>query len=143
MVLSQIQHLATTEMWQNIHEIWFNVMTQKGNQNAGNYETEYDIVIVTKFGTLMLLESKSAKFENKVSKGQEMDVFQKSGPYGRAIIIGPLLKAIKQIQDSLQRKKTFPYVAESLVNQAQKVENTGLQYWCFDEITEKLEKLLK
>ncbi len=90
-----------------------------------------------------MLESKSAKFENKIAKGQERDVFQKSGPYGRATITGPLLKKVKSIKIPEERKEKFPYIANALVAQAEKVESAGLQYWCLDEITEKLEKLLK
>ena len=143
MVLIEVLKLKEKAVWNNIHEIWLNVFTQKDDgEERANSEAEYDLVIVTKFGTLILLESKSAKFDNKIAKGQERDAFQKSGPYGRAIITGPLLKEIKAEKDPIIRKNKFPYVADAFLAQSKKVENAGMTYWCFDEISEKLEKLL-
>lgn len=144
MVFTEVLELQDKECWQNIHEIWLNVFTQKGfDEKDATPEAEYDIVIVTKFGTLILIESKSAKFDNKVAKGQERDAFQKSGPYGKAVIAGPLLKNIKSVTDKKEIEKKYPFISNALIAQAEKVERAGMKYWCIDEIAEKLEKGLR
>lgn len=129
------------EAWQNIHEIWRNVKTKKiGNENQGN-DAEYDVVIVTKFGTLILIEVKSAVFDNKIAKGQERDVFKKSGPYGKATIVGPLLREMLNTKAE-ERKEKYPFVTKTFYAQAEKVESAGMTYWCFDEICKKLKNEL-
>ena len=142
MVFIEVLKLQEDVVWDNVHQIWLNVFTKKTGANVKTPEAEYDLVIVTKFGTLILIESKSAKFDNKVAKGQERDVQKKSGPYGKAVIAGPLLGEIKSIKDSKEREKEYPYVSFALFAQAQKVEDAGMQYWCLDKISENLKKLL-
>ncbi len=143
MVTSEVCKLKDeAEAWENIHEIRRNVKTKQIGSKKNENDAEYDVVIVTKFGTLILLEAKSAKFDNKIAKGQERDVFQKSGPYGRATIVGPLLKEMLNASKKERRDK-YPFVDKAFYDQTEKVESAGMTYWCFDEIVEKLKNLLK
>ncbi len=130
------------EKWNDIYQIWVNVTTRRSDSQKDANDAEHDIVIVTKFGTLILIEIKAAKFETSIAKGQERDAFRKSGPYGQSFVIGPLLSEMLDTKDG-DRKKEYPFVADAFFKQAAKVENARMSYWCFDKICEDLANALK
>jgi hypothetical protein len=133
-----------SEAMEKVKEIWVNVKTRKFAGDAN--DAEHDVVIVTKFGTLILIEIKSSKFETSIAKGQERDVYQKSGNYGLSFIATPLLKEMwdyySKAQDKQEAERHYEYVASFYFKHAKKVKDAGIQYWCFDEITEKLGETL-
>jgi len=143
MVLSEVLKFYETDAGKKyINEIWINVRTQKKENPTSKNEAEYDIVIVSNFGTLILLEIKSAKFDNHTAKGQERDVLKKSGPYGKAIMIGPLLSEMKPFNEENARKDRYPYLSIMLYDQYVKIQAAGLEYWCLDEVAEKLKNMI-
>jgi hypothetical protein len=64
----------------SIAEIYHSVKTKKLNSSEKHY-AEHDIVIVTKFGTLILIELKTYEFSGDLAQAQQGLAYKKSGPY--------------------------------------------------------------
>ncbi len=58
--------------------------TQEKCTVSDKHDAEYDLVIVTSYKTLLLVEMKSGEFETDTARGKEHGAYQKSGPYGKS-----------------------------------------------------------
>lgn len=140
MVLSEVLvWLETSKIAkQNITHIFANVKTAPENKITSEQDAEYDIVLMTRYGTLILIEVKSAKLERDTIRTREFGAFQKSGPYGKSIIVGPL---VKSVLDESGRFKDF--VPPSVVEQYESARFLGSSYAFFDELGEKLDQMIQ
>jgi len=103
-------------------------------------DAEMDIVVTTKFGTLIIFELKTYDFSGDTARAKEDTTYKKSGPYGKAIIIGPLLKSmVKHVNDV----REYPsYIEGPIRSQQDTAEQNGIEYWYLDEIPLKLKQKL-
>lgn len=125
-----------------ISEVHCNVKTQQLGIDSGKYDAEIDVLITTRFGTLIVLEAKTYDFSGDTAKSRETIAYKKSGPFARAIIVGALLKNI--IKEGKDGKIECPYYVDNKTcAQPETAKINGITYWYLDEIEEKLKKELK
>lgn len=137
-VLKSIE--GNDELKKNIKEIYTTVKTVKneGDITKNSFESEYDVVLVTTKGTLLILEVKSGKYDGDTVKGKEYGAISKSGPYGRSAIVGPL---INRFIDKNGNSKV-EYVSSTIINHENVCQNTGIKYIRFDNIEESIKSLI-
>lgn len=123
----------------SISEVYHSVKTKKiGSERA---DAEHDIVIVTKFGTLIIIELKTYEFSGNLAQAQEGLVYKKSGPYGSAMIIGPLLAEMVKVNNKGQRE-TPHYIENEIKTQEDTAKQNGVEYYYLDQISIMLSKKL-
>lgn len=132
MVLAQIMNILEkdNELKQRVTKVYTSVKTLKLQSEKGEIESEYDIVILTNYGTLIILEVKTGVYNGDHAKGKEYGAITKSGPYGKSVIVGPLVSRLKSQNDKLSSHKKV-------------CEQIGIPYLQFDELHKGLKKLLK
>ncbi len=125
-----------------ISEVHYSVKTQRIELDCNKPDSEIDVLIITKFGTLIVLEAKTYDFSGDTAKSRESVAYKKSGPFARAIIIGPVLKSMVKIKSD--GTDEFPeYVDPKTRAQKETAEINGVLYWYLDEIKEKLRNELR
>lgn len=103
-------------------------------------DAELDAVITTKYGTLIILEMKTFRLKNDVARGREYIAKLRSGPYGRAIIVSPLLSTDKRIEEDVV---TYPdYIPFELSSQENVALSNGVRFWNIDKFDENFKKEL-
>lgn len=140
MVLSEVLAWLETSKTakENITHLFANVKTAPEHKVTAEQDAEYDIVLMTRYGTLILIEVKSAKLERETIKTREFGAFQKSGPYGKSVIVGPLVKSVME-----ESGRFKDYVPASVVEQYESARFLGSSYAFFDELGEKLDQLIQ
>lgn len=128
------------DLLDQISEIFKGVKTSLETELKSNSseESEYDFVLVTKFGTLIMIEAKSAVLDRDAIKGKELGAIQKSGPYGKNIVIGPLVKSLKEMNGNPQS-----FVPSCFRDHEKRSKEIDVEYSYFDELEIHLEKHLK
>lgn len=127
------------EIKESISQIYKNVKTKA--LNSKTQDAEHDIVIITKFGTLIIIELKTYEFSGDLVQAQSGLAYKKSGPYGTAIIIGPLFS--NMINKKENGQKIVPYYIDGPIKtQQETAEQNGIEYYCLDQLTEMLQKKL-
>ena len=111
---------------------------QNDNTEGAPTESEYDLVITTTKGTLIILEAKTGRYEGDTAKGKEYGAISKSGSYGKSPVIGPL---IDRFLNSNGTKKVS-YLPGIIENHENVCKNTGIKYIRFDKIEKELEKMI-
>ena len=101
-------------------------------------ESEYDMVLISKRGTLIILEAKTGKYEGDTAKGKEYGAITKSGPYGKSSFVGPLINRF--LNDDGTKKVS--YISSVIENHENVCKNTGIKYIRFDNISQELERLI-
>lgn len=137
MVVSEVMRILQEreDLRERVCGVFYSVKTRKkGIQVSDRHDAEYDLVIVTRYGTLLLVEMKSGEFETDTARGKEHGAYQKSGPYGKSVIVGPML--------SFLEGKEYHWVSRTIRDQKVKCEQAGLDYCYFDKIEEYLERKL-
>jgi len=136
-----LDELGKNEKIKNsISEIYHSVKTKKLNAEE-KPDAEHDIVIVTRFGTLILIEIKTYDFSGDLAQAQGGLAYKKSGPYGTAIIIGPLISSIVKT-DPQGRKKFPPYINDIIKTQEETARQNNIEYYYLDKIPDMLKKKL-
>jgi len=125
-----------------ISEVCCNVKTQRLELDCKKYDSEIDVLIVTRFGTLIVLEAKTYDFSGDTAKSRESVAYKKSGPFARAIIVGPVLKSMLKAKPDGREEFPF-YVDDKTRNQKETSRINGVSYWYLDEIKDKLRNELK
>lgn len=123
------------ELQDGISGIYQNVETIRSG--AKTVEAEYDIVIVTRFGTLIIFEAKSARYSGDLAKSKAYGAFRKNGPYGKAVMIGPVIDQLKDSDGNFYSE--IPIVVQ---NQPLIAQNMGIEYVQLDKIEKFLKKEL-
>lgn len=123
-----------------ISEIYHSVKTRRLDFSE-RPDAEHDIIIVTKFGTMILIELKTYEFSGDLAQAQEALVYKKSGPYGQAIIIGPLLSDMVKINH--KGIKEFPaYINGPIRSQEETARQNNIRYYYLDQIPVMLQEKL-
>ncbi len=130
---------SNNQLKESISEIYHGVKTKKMNSTE-RPDAEHDIVIVTKFGTLILIELKTYEFSGDLAQAQDGLAYKKSGPYGTAMIIGPLLSDMVKIKNE---QKEFPaYIDGPIKTQEDTASQNNTEYYYLDGMTDMLKKKL-
>ncbi|BCB96583.1 hypothetical protein JZK55_15050 [Dissulfurispira thermophila] len=124
----------------SISEIYHGVKTKNLNSNE-KHDAEHDIIIVTKFGTLIIIELKTYEFSGDLVQAQEGLAYKKSGPYGTAIIIGPLLSSMIG-KDSKGNKEYPHYIDGPIKSQEDTAKQNNTDYYYLDKLHDMLKKKL-
>ncbi|MBI5194643.1 MAG: DUF1887 family protein [Nitrospirae bacterium] len=125
----------------SIVSIHMGVKTKKAGDPGSKIDTEIDIVITTKFGTLLFFEMKTYEFSGDIVKSKENTAYKKSGPYGKAIMVGPLLKSM--VQEKENGEKVYPhYIDGKIKDMKETAEQNNVQYVYIDGIDVMLKKEL-
>ena len=105
--------------------------------NCKSTEFELDLVIVTRFGTLIVFEMKTFDFSGDLIRSKENTAYKKSGVFGQALIIGPLLRCM--ITEAPDGVREYPkYIPGPTRDQENTANQNGMPYVWFDEIGRNL-----
>ena len=99
-----------------------------------------DLAVVTPWGALLVFEVKGFYGEGgDVVRRRRDTAYTKSGIFGRAVFIDPLLASRRDADGDFE--DFFP---PGLVENHRRIEESrGLEAWCFDEIETRLPRLLR
>jgi hypothetical protein len=100
---------------------------------------EFDVLLLTKNGKLMVFECKSGSMHPDIAKSTKYSTYAVSGVYGLPILITPLLK------NEIPPEGTFENLGDAYSNIKASVSSAiraGLEVWGIDEIATKLEKYI-
>lgn len=124
-----------------INSVHYSVKISGGTKDLESEEdpqkimnAELDIVITTKYGTLIILEMKTFKLKHDVARGKEYLAKKRSGPYGRAIIVSPLLS-----NESLEDENLY-FLPNELRHHEYIALTNGLKFWHIDKIEENFRR---
>lgn len=125
----------------SIVSVHMGVKTKKAGDPSSKIDTDIDIAITTKFGTLLLLEMKTYEFSGDIVKSKESTAYKKSGPYGKALMVGPLLKSM--IKEKENGDKVYPSYIDGKIKDAENTaKQNNVKYVYVDGITEMLKEEL-
>jgi hypothetical protein len=125
----------------SITDVHCNVKTRRADDQYAKHDSELDIVITAKSGRLIILELKTYEFTGDIAKSKEGSAYKKSGPFGKTVIIGPLLTEMVTV--SVDGKKQYPaYIAGKIIEQEDTAYQNGIDYIYLDGIVAKLKKEL-
>ena len=129
-------------MMERVAEVHFDVETRKLDDPSAKPDTQLDLVVVTTFGTLLVLEMKTHEFSGDTIKGKENAAYKKSGPYGKAIVVGPLIDGV--VSGKQPGTKTYPpYIDNKVRDQEETAKQNDIEYVRVDRIALKLHELLQ
>lgn len=124
----------------SISEIYHSVKTKK-LKSEEKHDAEHDIVVVTKFGTLIIIELKTYDFSGDLAQAQEGLAYKKSGPYGTAMIIGPLFSSM--VKKNNNGNKEYPHYIDGPVKaQEDTAKQNNTEYYYLDKVPDMLKKKL-
>ena len=133
--------LQSGRMREQVSDIFINVETKRADDETINADTEMDIVLTTRFGTLIIFEMKTYDFTGDIVKSKEDTAYKKSGIYGKAIMVGPLLRSmvIKKEDGS----KEYPHYIDPVIkSQEETAGQNAVEYIYIDELPDILKKKL-
>ena len=126
---------------ENISEVHLQCKTKSASDFSAKHDAELDLVVTTRFGTLIILEVKTYDFSGDTAKGKDHSAYRKSGPYGRAVMVGPLIRSFIT-RDSACREPYPPYIDGKIQEQKRTAEQNGISYSYLDGLQQLLEKEL-
>ncbi len=132
---------ANQKLKDTVAEIHLQCLTKKAADSSALHDAELDLVITTRFGTLIILEVKTYDFSGDTAKGKDHSAYKKSGPYGKAIMVGPLIKAM-MTRDASNADLYPPYIDGKIQVQKKTAQQNGISYSYLDEIGTLLEREL-
>lgn len=131
---------SDSDLKECVTEIYHGVKTKRLN-SPDRHDAEHDIVIVTSFGTLIIIELKTYEFSGDLAQAQEALAYKKSGPYGKALIIGPVMREMVRINQ--KGIKEFPgYINGPLRTQEDTARQNDIKYYYLDQINAMLKERL-
>ena len=127
-----------SEIKDKISQVHVNVKTRPIRENASQ-DAEIDLIITTKYATAVVLEAKTYDFTGDAIEGRENQTLKKSGPYGRLIVVGPLLKKLEiKKGDTIEYPQYFD---EKITHQKTNAEKHSITYACLDELESIIRRL--
>jgi hypothetical protein len=107
------------------------------HMNCQSTEFELDLVIVTRFGTLILFEMKTFDFSGDLIRSKENTAYKKSGVFAQTLIVGPLLRSM--VTEDPDGTRHYPqYVPDATREQEKTTLQNGIPYVWLDEIAQNL-----
>lgn len=131
----------TRDASRSVAEVHMNIETQRGDAPDAKPDSELDLVITTKFGTLIIFEMKTYEFSGDVAKSKEGTAYKKSGPFGSAVIVGPVMHTMISFTDKGQKQYDL-YIDPVTRDQEQTAWQNNIPYWYLDDIPVKLQQVL-
>jgi len=99
---------------------------------------EFDLVLLTKNGKLIVFECKSGDMKGDVAKSTKYSTYAISGAYGLPILITPLLKDEIENLDNLE-DSVYKYIKKAIKS----AKRAGLEVWGLNEIEDNLKKYIE
>lgn len=99
---------------------------------------EFDLVIMTVTGQLIIFECKSGIMDSENAKSRNYTAYAVGGVYGKPILITPLIEEECSERPKLSKKEEY----KSVISTVNAAKRAGLEYWPIDKIKERLESLL-
>jgi hypothetical protein len=134
--------INTSKDKDNIQELKTNVRLYndaKINEVNNTQIDEFDVLLLTKNGKLMVFECKSGSMHPDIAKSTKYSTYAVSGVYGLPILITPLLK------NEIPPEGTFENLGDAYSDikaSVSSAKRAGLEVWGIDEIATKLEKYI-
>ena len=132
---------ANPKIKENIAEVHLQCKTKSKSDPSAKHDAELDLVITTRFGTLIILEVKTYDFSGDTAKAKDHSAYRKSGTYGRAVMVGPLIRSFIT-QDSAGKDQYPQYIDGKIQEQKRTAEQNGISYSYLDGLQQLLEKEL-
>lgn len=116
--------------------------TDEEQQKAGGGSSldEFDTVILTKTGQLIIIECKSGIMSGDVAKSTKYSTYAISGVYGKPILITPLRQnEIENLKEATISDEVFGNIKSAI----RSANRATLEVWGIDEIETKIEEKLR
>ncbi|SHH53822.1 hypothetical protein [Tepidibacter thalassicus] len=109
---------------------------------------EFDVVLLTKAGQLIIFECKSGGMTGEVAKARHYTSYAVGGVYGTPIVITPLLSIEIEQKDKLDSRKytngeDSKNVCKDIYSAIEAAKKSNIDVWGIDELDTKLEKLFE
>lgn len=96
---------------------------------------EFDLVLLTKGGQILIIECKSGHMDSDVSKARIYTTYAAAGVYGKPILITPLLKEeLEKAKKHNLKNENYKYILKA-IGAAQRSQ---MEIWALDSIEEGL-----
>ena len=96
---------------------------------------EFDLVLLTKGGQILIIECKSGNMDSDVSKARIYTTYAAAGVYGKPILITPLLKKeLEKAKKHNLKNENYKYILKA-IGAAQRSQ---MEIWALDSIEEGL-----
>ncbi|CVI67227.1 hypothetical protein NDGK_00805 [Clostridiales bacterium CHKCI001] len=96
---------------------------------------EFDLVLLTKGGQILIIECKSGNMDSNVSKARIYTTYAAAGVYGKPILITPLLKEeLEKAKKHNLKNGDYEYILKA-IGAAQRSQ---MEIWALDSIEEDL-----
>ena len=117
------------------------------NLERNNQFCEFDIVLLTRAGQIIIFECKSGAMTGDVAKSRHYTTYAVGGVYGIPIIITPLLsEEINDNSNYIERKKSnekYENIYNSIYSAINAAKKSNMDVWGIDELDVKLEELFQ
>lgn len=119
-----------------------NALEQNGTSNL----CEFDIVLLSKSGQVVIFECKSGTMSSDVGKARQYTGYAASGVYGKPILITPLLKddivkIFEKYKENYNNKDLEKQYDKAVLEALRAAARANLEVWGIDEIGKKLNQL--
>lgn len=122
--------------------LYHNIRNYQSESDIGSKAQfcEFDIVLMTKKGQLVIFECKSGGMSGETGKARQYSTYAVGGVYGMPILITPLLEGqINEISGKTFKEGEPYYYVQGAMNSAKR---NHMKIWCLDNIEDKLKKFL-
>jgi len=131
--------IKKSEYFKNIQELKTNVRLYNDTKidEVNNTQIdEFDVLLLTKNGKLMVFECKSGSMHPDIAKSTKYSTYAISGVYGLPILITPLLGS--EISNLKALGEEYKYIKSAVIS----AKRASLEVWGIDEIEEHLKKYI-
>jgi len=142
-ILEEMTRYIISQSIDNIQELKTNVRLYNSEkiEDVNNTQIdEFDVLLLTKNGKLIVFECKSGSMHPDIAKSTKYSTYAVSGVYGLPILITPLLK--EEIPPSDKFKDLGDKYSDIKASVSSALRSS-LKVWGLDEIEEKLKKYIE
>lgn len=101
--------------------------------------SEFDVVLLSKSGQVIIFECKSGAITSEVSKARMYTSYAASGVYGMPILVTPYLR--KHIDDKVQNATEGVWGKMNTTRKA--AQRAGMDIWCLDQLEDKVSNCVR
>lgn len=124
---------------EGIKGVYHSVNVYREKPDKKSSYCEFDIVLMTTKGQLLVIECKSGIMPGDTGKGRQFTVYATNGVYGTPILITPLIEGDMDDNDKILQDESYQYVKKT-TDTAQRI---NLNFWYIDKIKKGLTDYLK